>query len=45
LVCLKKLQNEARQIKAPQIKKKELLKLTPGDNADGRKEGDDDDDG
>jgi hypothetical protein len=31
--------------KAPQIKQKEWLTLTPGDNADGRNEGNDDDDG
>jgi hypothetical protein len=30
--------------KAPWIKKKELRTLTPGDNAEGRNEGDDDDD-
>jgi hypothetical protein len=31
--------------KAPWIKKKELLTLTLGDDADGRNEGNDDDDG
>ncbi len=31
--------------KAPRIKKKELLTLTLGDGAEGRNEGDDDNDG
>jgi hypothetical protein len=31
--------------KALRLKKKELLALTPGEDADGRNEGDDDDDG
>jgi hypothetical protein len=38
-------QKAARQIKSTMDKKKELLTLTPGDDADGRNEGNDDDDG
>jgi hypothetical protein len=41
----KKGQKKARQRKRPRIKKKEVLTLTSGDNADGRNEGVDDDDG
>jgi hypothetical protein len=37
----KKGQNPAHQRKITRNKKKELLTLTPGDDADGRNEGDD----
>jgi hypothetical protein len=38
-------QRQPARGKALQIKKKELLTLTLGDDADGRNEGDDNDDG
>jgi hypothetical protein len=38
-------QKAVRQIKDTTDKKKELLTLTPGDDADGRNEGNDNDDG
>jgi hypothetical protein len=40
----KKGKNAAHQRKRTRDKKKELLTLTPGDDADGRNEGDDNDD-
>jgi hypothetical protein len=39
-----KRENGSRQMKSSRIKKKELVTLTPGDNAEGRNEGNDDDD-
>jgi hypothetical protein len=42
---LKQGKRQPARVKAPRTKKKELLTLTPGDGADGRNEGDDDDDG
>jgi hypothetical protein len=39
---LKKGKRPPAREKAPRIKKKELLTLTPGDDAEGRSEGDDD---
>jgi hypothetical protein len=41
----KKGKGQPASEKAPQIKTKELLTQTPGDDGDGRNEGDDDDDG
>ncbi len=43
MVWLKKDKRQPARDKAPRIKKKELLTLTPG--SDGRNEDDDDDDG
>ncbi len=40
---MKKGKSQPVREKAPRTKKKELLTLTPGDDADGRNEGDDDD--
>jgi hypothetical protein len=45
LAWLKKAKGSPPDKKAPQIKKKELPTQTSGDNADGRNEGNDDDDG
>jgi hypothetical protein len=41
----KRAKRQLAREKAPQIKKKELLTLTLGDDADGRNKGNDDDDG
>jgi hypothetical protein len=45
LARLEKAKRQPAREKAPCIKKEELLALTPGDNAEGRNEGDGDDDG
>ncbi len=45
LAWLKRTKGSLLDEKALRIKKKELLTLTLGDDADGRNEGDDDDDG